>query len=78
MTEHDKLASLLFPKGEGETLSNFKLLRMNGDVVSPAFVREQVHSALVQAWVSKRADTRFDFPPSGAKTIDVAEMVERL
>lgn len=76
--ERDKLASLLFPEGGGAKLVNFKLLRVGGDAVSEAFVRDEVHSALVQAWVTKKADTRTEFPRSSATRVNVQEMVARI
>lgn len=75
MMEHDNLASLLFPGGESDTLSNFKLLRAEGPAVSPSFVREQVYNALHQAWVAKTAGTRSTFPTSGVEPKSVAELI---
>ena len=76
--EHDKLASLLFPKGGGSELLNFKLLRTAGDPVPESFVRDEVHSALMQAWVTKRADTRSEFPRFTGARVNVADIVSRL
>lgn len=75
MTEHDNLASLLFPDGESDTLSNFKLLRGPGPAVSPSFVRDQVYSALHQAWVAKTAPKHSTFPASGVVPRTVEEML---
>ena len=76
--ERDKLATLLFPEGGGVELINFKLHRSSGDAVSEQFVRDEIHSAFVQAWVTKQARTVSEFDRSGASKVNVAEMVERI
>ncbi len=76
--ERDKLESLLFPREGGAQLVNFKLHRSAGDAVSEAFVRDEIHSALVQAWVTGQARTESDFPRSTAQPVDVRAMVARL
>jgi len=76
--ERDKLAKLLFPEGGGAELLNFKLFRGQGEAVSASLVRDEIHTAMVQAWVTNQAETRTDFPRSGRARVNVAEMVERL
>lgn len=76
--EHDKLTSLLFPAGEGMKLANFKLFRSAGNPVSESHIRQEIHSALFQAWVSKTAKPVHEFPLSDAPKVNVAEMLERI
>ena len=75
--EHDKMSSLLFSDEQGE-LGNFKLLRTAGEAVPAQFVREQLHSAMFQAWKAKTAETRADFRRSDATPVDIAGMVATL
>ncbi|WP_426036547.1 hypothetical protein [Brevundimonas sp. DC300-4] len=76
--ERDKLATLLFPEGGGAELMNFKLHRSSGEAVSEQFIRDEIHSALTQAWVTRQAKTTNQFRRSGATSVNIAEMVERI
>lgn len=75
--ERDKLAMLLFPEG-GSKLLNFKLHRSSGEDVSEQFIRDEIHSAFTQAWVTKQARTTDQFIRSDAAPVDIIGMVERI
>lgn len=76
--EHDRLASLLFPEGGGSKLVNFKLFRGQRDAVSEEAIKNEIHSAFVQAWVTKTARTVTELPRSEGRKVNVVEMVKNL
>jgi hypothetical protein len=73
--KEDRLMDLLFHQ-EGRTLVNVKFCRGDGDKVTEADLREQMHSALMQRRM-RTADVSTDFAED-EKTIDVRELVASL
>lgn len=76
--EHDRLASLLFPEGGGSELVNFKLFRSRRDAVSVEDVRDEIHGALLQAWVAKTICGVTEVPRTEGKKVNVAELAKNL
>lgn len=76
--EHDRLTSLLFPKGSDSKLVNFKLFRSRRDAVSEEAVRDEIHGALLQAWVMKTVTPVHTVPLTEGKKVNVAELAKNL